>query len=64
MFQMMTNDRKIEEFPDIQSCVNEMIVNEWRHRSVTFCEGDCIYQKKITIDDLGNAKIGKKSIVS
>lgn len=64
MFQMMTNDRKIEEFPDIQSFVDQMIVNGWRHRIVTFCEGDCIYQRKITIDDLGNVKIGRKSIVS
>lgn len=64
MFQMMTNNRKIEEFPDIQSCVDQMITNGWRCRSVTFSEGDYIYQKKITVDDLQNVKIGKKSIVS
>ena len=64
MFQMMTNDRKIEEFLDIQSCVNEMIANGWRCRVVMFHEGDCTYQKKIIFDDLGNVKIGRKIIVS
>lgn len=63
MFQMMTSDRNIKEFPDIQSCVDQMIANGWRCRSVTFSEGDYIYQKKITIDDSGNAKIGRKTIV-
>lgn len=63
MFQMMTNDRKIEGFPDIQSCVDQMISNGWRCRSITFCERDRIYQKKITIDDFGNVKIGNKSII-
>ncbi len=63
MYLMITKDRKIEEFPDIQSCVDQMISNGWKHRRVTFYEGDCAYQKKITIDDFGNTKIGRKSIV-
>lgn len=64
MYQMMAKDRKIEEFPDIQSCIDQMLANDWRHRSVMFCEGDVICEKKINIDDCGNVKIGSKTVVS
>lgn len=60
MYSMMTKDRAIDRFPDIQSCIDQMISNGWKQRTVIFYEGDHIYQKKITIDDSGNAKIGKK----
>lgn len=63
MYQMMSNDRKIEEFPDIQSCVDQMLSNGWKYRSVMFCENSRIYQKRITIDNSGNVKIGRKTFV-
>lgn len=62
VYNMMTTNFDIVEFPSIETCIEEMKKNGWKCRRVWFIsdKNHEAYDQKITIDDEGNVSIGKR----
>ena len=62
VYNMMTTNFDIVEFPSIEACIEEMKKNGWKCRRVWFISDKKheAYEQKITIDDEGNVSIGKR----
>ena len=61
VYNMMTTNFDIVEFPSIEACIEEMKQNGWKYRRVWFIsdKNHEAYEKKIKIDGEGNVSIRK-----